>query len=114
MKKLIILLFIVLIALSIVSCKEKEVRDAPMEQLSFKVESNPNYIGSYTISRIYKGQEWVEWDEWTPVQALIGREVVCFGYFGGYGTFRARSDYEWIQVEYDSRNTKCLELVKRK
>ena len=112
MKKLLILVLVVLSAL--VGCDKKEVKNAPLEKLSFVVEEDPYYIGSYFITRVNLGEKWVETGEWTPLESLVGREIVCFGYFGGSGTFRARSDHQWKQVEFDNRTVKCLELVKKK
>lgn len=115
MKKFFLLVLVVTVLAVLVACdnNKKTVKDAPTESLTFVLEPNPNYIGSYSITRVNNGQEWLEWGEWTPLEALIGRQIVCFGYFGGSGTFRARSDYHWIQIEYDGRKTKCLELVKK-
>lgn len=112
--------FIVLVGLSILlsACSESTPPDPiPFSRLEFVVEDNPDYIGSYSIGREdpINGSTWVEWGEWTEIQALLGREIVCFGLFDeneGYGQFRARSDYAWKQVEYEGRY--CLELEKRK
>jgi len=116
MRKIIFVLVVVVVSQALVACDKQEVRSAPLNQLSFLIEENPDYIGSYSIERENVGQKWIETGEWTPIEALLGRQVVCFGYFSnnGYGVFRARSDHHWIEVEYDSRSIKCLELVKRK
>lgn len=116
MKRLFLVILFLTVSLTVVACQKKEIRNAPVNQLSFLLEDDPQLIGSYLIERENLGQKWIETGSWTPVEAVIGREIVCFGYFtsGGYGTFRARSDYHWIEIQYDSRNTKCLELVKRK
>lgn len=86
----------------------------PWEQISFVVEENPDYVGSYSLTRSSAGQDWVEWGEWTSIEKVVSDTTVCFGYFGdqNYATFRSRSDYEWVEVNKDGRL--CLRLQKRK
>ena len=119
MKKITVL--IVLLALSSIvlsACAESSLPErVPLELLNFNIEENPKYIGSYIIERsnFTNGERWSEFGEWTEVQALFGREIVCFGYFdydNGYGTFSSRSDYHWKEILFD--NSYCLELLKRK
>lgn len=87
----------------------------PFDNLNFEIEQNPDYIGSYTIERYNAtngGSRWIEWGEWTPTD--LSSRVVCFGYFDqiyGYGTFRARSDYNWIEVLDGDKY--CLKLEKK-
>lgn len=116
-KKSFLVILLAIVSLLLSACGESSPPNPiPFARLEFVVEENPDYIGSYSVKREdpINGSTWVEWGEWTPIQALVGREIVCFGYFDehdGYGTFRARSDYHWVEVEFDGRM--CLELAKK-
>ena len=110
--KYFLVISVILVGLILVGCSNKEPSPVPVSTLNFVLEENPDYIGSYSIQRKNLSSQWTEWGEWTPLESVIGREIVCFGYYGGSGTFRSRSDYEWIEIKYDKRM--CLELKKRK
>ena len=112
MKKLVflIVLFSLLFALS--ACSENDPEHVPFDQLSFVLESNPDFIGSYSLSKTNElGGTWTEWGEWTPLD--FSSRVVCFGAFSinDTGTFRYRSDYEWKEIK--DGNSYCLKLEKR-
>lgn len=110
MKKFFLILLVVLPAL-LASCSPRTPNPIPYDDLTFEVENNPSYIGSYIVERNNSGQSWYETGEWTPLQGVFQSRVVCFGYWGGDGTFRSRSDYNWIEIEKDGRL--CLELQKK-
>ena len=112
MKKFTIVLLFVL-AIVLVGCSTPPA-PVPWQRLSFKIEENPDYIGSYTIRRENLNSSWTEWGEWTPVEYLFERGIVCFDYFNyqeGNGTFYARSDYQWVERKY--QGDICIELKKK-
>ena len=76
MKKILVLLIIVFVPM-LTACQMPPPTNVPFDLLVFEIESNPDLIGSYTLPRVNQGEKWLEWGEWTPAQALIGREVVC-------------------------------------
>lgn len=107
MKKVI---FVVLVSMSLIlsACSDSTPEHVPFDQLSFVLEENPDYIGSYFITRTNElNAKWDEWGEWSPLD--MSSRVVCFGDFSfdDYGIFRARSDYYWIE------EGGCLKLQKK-
>ncbi len=118
MKKSVFLIVLICLSILLSACSESvPPQHVPFELLDFVVEEDPDYIGSYLIQRynFTNGSRWEEWGEWTPVDSIFDAKVVCFGYFDrldGFGTFRARSDYNWIEINYDG--SYCLKLEKRK
>ena len=109
-------MFLVIVCLSILlsACAESSPPEhVPFDQLSFETEENPDYIGSYYLTRTNElNASWEEWGEWTPID--FSTREVCFGSFSfdDFGVFRARSDYNWIEVL--NGDNYCLKLEKRK
>ncbi len=113
MKKFILITVILLFTVTLVACNTPPA-PVPWDRLIFATEENPNYIGSYTIRRENLNSAWTEWGEWTSFEHLFDRGIVCFDYFNyqeGNGTFYARSDYQWVEREY--QGDICLELKKK-
>ena len=115
MKKILLIVCLAISLLSLSACAESDPPEhVPFELLNFEVEQDPDYIWSYAIERynFTNGSRWIEWGEWIPID--LSSRVVCFGNFdqiNGYGTFRARSDYNWIEIK--SGDAYCLKLEKR-
>jgi hypothetical protein len=114
MKRFIFAVVIILISAPLAACHKEDADPVPYRNLSFILEQNPKYVGSYTIDRTNFGENWEETGEWTAIEATFSKMEVCFGYFDeteDYGVFTARSDYEWVEVPDGSRL--CLRLQKR-
>ena len=109
MKIKVVLVVILVISSLLLSACSENTPEVPYDQLSFKIEENPDYIGSYSLSKTNElGGTWTEWGEWTSLD--FSSRIVCFGAFSfdDSGVFRARSDYHWVE------EGGCLKLEKRK
>ena len=78
--------------------------------VDFVVETDPNYIGSYSTQRCDLNNHsicWTEWGEWSSALELVldPNKEVCLG--SEPATLRARSDYKWIQ------DGNCFHLEKK-
>ena len=109
MKKILLIVCLAISLLSLSACADNdESNHVPMSQLSFKAEDNPDYIGSYYLTRTNElNASWEEWGEWNALD--FSSRTVCFGAFSSddYGVFSSRSDYHWIE------EGGCLKLQKR-
>ena len=90
---------------------EKPTSSRSFGNIDFVVESNPDYLGSYTIERCNPAHPtycWTEWGEWSTGFELLFdmNKRICVG--NKSGVFRARSDYHWVA------DKNCLILEKRK
>ena len=113
MKKVVFLLIVLVFLLS--ACNSAVKQSPPYSQLTFELEPNPRYLGSYSITRSNIHSNWNEWGEWkSSFELFLSGSKVCFAYFyeEDSGVFRARSDYEWVECQR-GRET-CLCLAKRK
>ncbi len=113
MKKVVFLFIVLVLLLS--ACNSAEKYPVPYAQLSFELEPNPRYLGSYTMSRSNYHSTWSEWGEWkSSAELFLSGSKVCFAYFykEDHGVFKARSDYEWVECQRGKET--CLCLAKRK
>jgi len=99
------------LSILLTSCSEPS--PIPYKDLKFVEETSSNYVGSYYLGRISKGQKWPEYGEWTKLEFAFKSTVVCFGGFDSNqsAVFRASEGYYWTEVEHQGRL--CLELQKK-
>jgi len=78
-----------------------------------ELETNPDYIGSYSVQRERQRKEWKEWGEWTQIEySLTGKgPEVCFGGYKKDGIFRADQSHQWVII--DRKGESCLRLEKK-
>ncbi len=113
MKKYLVLILVIVLSIPLMGCKSSPEDEIPWDQLEFEVETNPDYIGSYVITRSNYFDEWYEWGEWESEWDLFFSKPICFGAFeyGDTGTFRVSEDFVWKQVDYFGRS--CIKITKK-
>ena len=115
MKRNEILFVFVVIFLAVIltfCCTKKDSgKKINSEVITFKVEDNPKYLGSYRIQRCdpnYSNICWDEWGEWSSSLELFfdSNKRICTG--NKPGVFKSRGDYYW---KIDGH---CVTLTKKK
>ena len=111
MKKFFLLGIAVLVisAFCLSACADNQVTHYNLN-ISFVVEPDSGYIGSYSTRRCDLNNPsicWGEWGEWVSglELALDPNKKICFG--NEATTLRARSDYQWFQ------DGNCFQLEKK-
>lgn len=106
-----VLVIMFLFAVMLSACGQAESKTYSFNNITFVVEPNPDYLGSYTLQRcntLHPTICWEEWGEWSSSieLALDSNKRIFVG--ENKGVFRARSDYHWVA------NGNRLVLEKRK
>lgn len=111
MKKICMIVLIALLIVLSASCTV--VKADSFTQITINApEINPDYIGSYDITRTNLGTSWDEWGEWKSDFELFfdTNKCVKLGY-NPEGTFYTTDGYHWVYTQTFWGQT-CLELQK--